>query len=142
MAIIKKTLITLCILALTLGCKKGEEITLNCDQPIVIDDNLYTDAPRDDFNLVGADIIGNCLQLTVRYGGGCGDIEFKLITTKNILESNPVQRNIRLSLKDEDYCKALLIKEISFDLIPIRVSGDNRVALNLEGWNDPLLYQY
>jgi hypothetical protein len=89
-----------------------------------------------------AEIKGDSLALTIQYGGGCGNIELNLIDADVILESYPVQRNIRLSLKDEDPCKKLVIKEISFDIVPIRVDGDNTVILNLQGWDGQLTYQY
>ena len=82
------------------------------------------------------------MNITIQYGGGCGNIELKLIDSEMILESYPVQRNIRLSLKDEDYCKALITKELSFDLTPIQISGYNQIILDISTWNEPILYTY
>ncbi len=58
------------------------------------------------------------------------------------MESNPVQRNVRVSLNDEDSCKVLIRKDISFDLTPIRIIDDNKVSLNLLNWSEGILYKY
>lgn len=114
----------------------------NCIQKILVDKNLFTNAPNDEFDFTNVNLVQNCLKVTIQYGGGCGDIELKLIDSGYILESYPVQRNIRLSLKDEDYCEALITKKISFDLTPIQVSDMNKVILNLTNWDKPILYSY
>jgi len=126
------------------NCENNNSTTNSFDvhQTIIVDSELFINAPDDDFDFANAEIIGDSLKLTIRYGGGCGDVEIKLIDSGAIMESYPVQRNIRLSLKDKDLCKALLTKVISFNLIPVRVSDNQKVSLNLAGWESPLLYEY
>ncbi|MFC2130849.1 hypothetical protein ACFLSQ_05395 [Bacteroidota bacterium] len=141
----KKLVLTLFIFGFFLGCTDDDNIkpnNSNCDQEIIADDSLFANAPDDDFEFVNAEIKGNCLEITISYGGGCGEIELKLIDSEKIIETYPPQRDIRLSFKDEDYCKALIHKNISFDLTLIRIIQTDRVLLNLTGWNDKLLYQY
>jgi hypothetical protein len=141
----KKTiLLSLFLLLIILSCndKSVNLNKLNCDQNIIIDNTLFENAPDDSFHFKNVEIIGNCLKLTIEYGGGCGNVEIKLIDSGLVMESNPGQRNIRVSFKDEDFCKALVIKEISFDLSPIQIIGDNKVSLNLSNWNKSILYQY
>jgi hypothetical protein len=121
------------------NCKK---VDIDCGQRILVDFDMYRNAPADDFDFVAAEVVGDCLRLTIRYGGGCGNIDLKLIDGGFVWESFPHQRSIRLSLKDEDECEALVTKEVSFDLTPIRVTGVNLVVLNLAQWNAKLLYRY
>ena len=59
-----------------------------------------------------------------------------------VMESNPPQINIRLSLKDEDDCKANIRKEISFDLTPINKLVNDQVILNIKNWDKPILYSF
>lgn len=141
----KKLILTLFILGFFLGCTEddnNEPNNSNCDQEIIINDSLFSNAPNDDFDFVNVEINGDCLEITIRYGGGCGDVELKLIAPEVFIYTNPPQKDIRLSFKDDDDCKALIQKKISFDLTPIRTIIVNKVLLNLTGWNDQLIYNY
>jgi len=131
----KILLLFIFILGSTSSCDSVNPDQLNCDEKILVDSSLFEDSPNDSFEFTSVKIIDNCLNITIQYGGGCGDIELKLIDSEMILESYPVQRNIRLSLKDEDYCKALITKELSFDLTPIQILSYNQIILNISNWN-------
>ena len=74
---------------------------------------------------------------------GCnGDTwELKLIDSEDILESNPPQRNLRLSLKNEESCLAYITKELTFDISNLQVNG-NKVQLNLTNSDKNILYKY
>lgn len=127
------------------NCEKTDDDTSNDlqdDHTIIVNNALFINAPDDEFDFADVTIINDSIYLSIRYGGGCGEVEFKLIDSEAIMESLPVQRNIRLSLKDEDTCEALLTEELSFDLTPIRVTGTNLVSINLQGWMSPLIYAY
>lgn len=127
------------------SCEKEKTDTSNgihVNHTIILDGSLYNNTTSDDFELTNAEVIGDSLKLTISYGGGCGNVEAKLIDSENILESSPIQRNIKLSLKDNDNCEAFLTKVISFDLTPIRLADQNQIILNLEGWDSQLTYDY
>lgn len=117
-------------------------IKLDCNREIIVDNSLYENSPNDIYNFKSVEIKGNCLNITIEYGGGCGDIELKLIDSEYVMESIPVQRNLRLSFKDEDYCKALITKKISFDITPIQIQGESTIVLNLANWDEQILYYY
>lgn len=70
----------------------------------------------DPFELLDAKLQGRCLDLTVRYGGGCGGADFFLLWNGTLAESFPAQAKLRLVLKDQDHCRALLTKTLSFDI--------------------------
>ncbi|MDC1539543.1 hypothetical protein N8480_02595 [Flavobacteriaceae bacterium] len=74
---------------------------------------------------------------------GCnGDTwELKLIDSEDILESNPPQRNLRLSLKNEELCEAYITKELTFDISNLQVDG-NKVQLNLTNSDKNILHEY
>ena len=117
-------------------------IKLECDQEIIVDNTSFENSPNDSFEFKNVEIINNCLSITIEYGGGCGTVEVNLIDSEFIEESNPLQRRIRLSFKDEDSCKALISKKVSFSLEPIQIAGENIIILNLTNWEKQILYQY
>ena len=129
------------------GCDKTENVNNDsplpeCDDTVVVDAALYQNAPADEFYFQSATIDGNCLQLTVRYGGGCEDVIFQLFDASSILKSLPIQRNIRLSLEDNDFCEALVTQELSYDLTPLQVDGYSEIILNLQNFAESLVYNY
>ena len=127
------------------NCEKDKNVTpgdIHVDNTIIVDSALYSNAPNDEFEYSNAEIIGDSLTLTIRYEGGCEEVKLKLIDSEDIMESIPVQRNIRLSLNDNDPCETIITKIISFDLTPIKLSDQNSIKLNLAGWDSQLLYEY
>ncbi len=119
-----------------------ERDSLPCEESVIVDKDLFAHAPDDEFVLSQAAIDGDCLNLTIGYGGGCDEVTLKLIDAEAVLQSQPVQRKIRLSLEDHDHCEAFLTRELSFDLTPLRISNDTQVSLQLQGWDKALLYTY
>ena len=129
------------------SCNKSETVVVNpslpeCDTPVLIDADLYQNGPADEYFFQSAEIDGNCLKMVVRYGGGCDDVIFQLVDAEAIMESLPIQRNIRLSLQDNDFCEALVTQELNYDLTPLQVDGYSKIILNLQGTQESLTYQY
>lgn len=125
---------------------EGDKVDRDSDNAssgkIIVSNSGYSDVSNDDFQFTKVEIDGDSIRLSIRYGGGCGDIDVKLFDAGVIMESLPIQRNIRLSFKDDDFCKALITKTISFDLSPIQVSDYDQIILNLSDWSPSLLYEY
>ncbi len=64
---------------------------------------------------------GDTLRLTVSYGGGCEDHEFKLVAWNFFMESFPVQAGIEIAHNgNNDLCDAYITEELSFDLTPLK----------------------
>ena len=83
--------------------------------PIVKDTgNMYVQS--DSYTLIGAELKGSILEIEVEYGGGCGGDVWTLAWTGMLMKSMPPKANIYLHLKDEDPCRALVRKKISFDI--------------------------
>lgn len=69
-----------------------------------------------------AEVEMNKLKLKVDYAGGCEKHEFKLYGWKGISKSNPPQAEIFLSHDaNGDACEALIIKDLTFDLTPLKL---------------------
>ena len=133
------------LLVLLTSCNSVEPEKLNCDKDIIIDNNLFVNAPNDSLKFLNVELSQDCLKLTVEYGGGCGNIEFQLIASELIMKSNPPQMNIRLSfLNEDDTCFKVGRSEISFDLTPIKNLDliDNKVILHLAKWDKAISYSF
>jgi hypothetical protein len=77
-------------------------------------------------------IEGDCLILTVSYGGGCADHDFALHWNGIVLESAPPQVHMRLSHKDgDDRCKAIKTEELRFDLATVKAYGGDQIELGI-----------
>lgn len=75
----------------------------------------------DPATIVSADVRGDRLRLEVTFGGGCAEHSFALYRENGFLESVPVQ--LRLLLAHDangDNCRALLHRELEFDLGSVR----------------------
>ncbi len=132
---------------LIFSCSKSKDIITDtpasdCDSPVLVDADLYDSAPSDEFQFHSVSIDGNCLKLAVQYGGGCEEVIFQLIDASVVMESFPIQRNVRLSLEDNDPCEALVTQELSYDLTPLQVDGYSKIILNLQDFDGNLVYNY
>ena len=124
-----------------LSCTSNDDINLKCE-PVTINEASFTNAHADDFDFVDIGVNGDCMEITIRYGGGCGTIQPKLIDAGIVMYSNPPQRNIKLAFQDNDPCEAVMSKILYYDIRPIRVDGTSTIHLNVVGWPEPVLYEY
>lgn len=133
------------LLLLSLSCKVDdlpEDYTGPCDKPAVISRELYNRSPIENYAINKASITGDCLVVEL-VASGCDGKNWKmeLYDHASIAESNPVQRQVKVVLETRELCAALVKKEVSFDLTPLRTSADE-ILLNLAGWEELLLYEY
>ncbi len=130
-----------------LGCSQKQtipdtQLMTECGFVSIVSDSELKNAPRDPFTIVSTNIEGDCFEVTVRYGGGCGGADFKFIAGESLDDSVPPQREAVISLKDEDNCEALVLETISFDLTSLRVDNYSEIIFNIEFINAPFLYEY
>jgi hypothetical protein len=92
--------------------------------------------PSDPFDLLDARIVGRCLEIDVRHGGGCGGAVFTMVWDGSMGETVPEQTRMRLVLNNQDRCRALITRTISADIAGL----NNRKAfiLSLEGFSKRL----
>ena len=110
----------------------------NCDQAVLISSTLYQNAPNDQLTINKVEIVGDCLKISFAASGCSGKSwEVKLIDAGMIFYSNPPQLNLRLSLKNEELCAAVIGKEMTFDISQLQVTG-NRVLLNITNSGDQI----
>ncbi|WP_372948423.1 hypothetical protein [Mariniphaga sp.] len=129
-------------LLLTSCDKETDNLSTVCDQTVIVSKEKYNTAPNDQLTINSAEINADCLEINFASSGCSGSSwEVKLIDSGIILYSNPPQRNLRLSLKNQELCDAYIGKEITFDVKDLQVDG-NKVLLNITNSGDQILYEY
>ena len=124
------------------SCDKGDDNSINCDKQVIISAAEYNTAPNDPLTINTLELNGDCLKINFSSTGCTGDTwELKLIDSEVILYLNPPQRDLRLSLKNEESCDAYITKELTFDVKTLRVDG-NQIILNITNSDDQILYEY
>jgi hypothetical protein len=113
-----------------------------CSQQVIIDAEEYQNAPDDELEILNIQLEGDCLAIRFESGGCDGNSwGIKLIDSEDIMESNPPQRNLRLSLKNQEPCDAIVTKEIAFNISNLRLEY-NKIILNITNSGDQVLYEY
>ena len=91
-------------------------------------------------------LIDNLLMLSISYTGGCVKHDFELVGNEMISKSLPPIRSVNLihkTLEDES-CKRLMYDTLYFDLsnLAYQKSTGSIIKLNLNGWNEQIVYTY
>jgi hypothetical protein len=116
--------------------------------PVVVDFSTPADRwPRDLLQIRSAEVLGQTLQVSVEYSGGCRVHDVRAVAWGGWMESDPVR--VRLFLAHEDFddpCDALIHRDLRFDLASLRTAyraaygtappGETTLVLLLE---DPLM---
>jgi hypothetical protein len=141
----KKILILILFGTTILSCSNDDNggNSNNCDFETIVSAEQYENAPSDQLNINSLEINSNCLKINFSASGCDGNSwEVKLIDSEQIMESNPVQRNLRLSLKNNEDCTAVPSKTLTFDISELQILDDNQVYLNITNSDDQILYEY
>ena len=132
------------VVALLTGCRSKDPspnpVQGNCE-PVVLTQDL-DQLQSDWFVIDSAYVQDNCLKIQVAYGGGGGgEVFFELHRSNQLFQSLPQQLPIRLTLVDRDFGKAMIYKEISFDLTEIAQVTGKPVLLKLQDYELPIRYE-
>lgn len=127
------------------SCKSAQQdphtnnntINLTCNPTILDTLGIYTKS--DPFLLVGAELKGKYLEIEVEYSGGCGGDAWTLAWSGMLMKSLPPKANIYLHLKDDDACREIVRKKVSFDISSIYNKGE--VILFLKDYRGDLVYK-
>ena len=112
----------------------GKKTELNADK--------YASRVTDNYTILEAVLINNCIRVKVSSSGCDGSSwEAGMVDSESVMESMPVQRNIRFYLDNNEECDAVIQKSFYFDLSPIQTS-DSEILINLQNWNQQLRYRY
>lgn len=103
---------------------------------VIVNKNLYNKVKTDNYTIKNASQEGNILKVTLSAGGCDGNSWIvNLIDSSDILESDPIQRNIKIELQNNEVCEALITKEFIFDITKLKHNG-KPVVLNLAKWEN------
>lgn len=113
-----------------------------CDQITIVDNAMFRSTPSAGYLIESINLTGDCLEIAIVSGGCSGNTwKVELIDAGRVAESYPEQRNLKISLDNQELCNALVGQTYTFDLRPLQ-TGNNVVLLNLEQWEVPIRYEY
>lgn len=120
------------------ACTDQIEINKNtCTKYVELNYSNYNSLKTDLLSLISAKIDGDCLLLTLQYGGGCKEHQIDLALIQPECGTPPLPPptfEIRHNAND-DVCKALITKEYSFDISGIRENGKHKTDFILNTRN-------
>lgn len=132
-------------LLILFSCSDSEEdLYLNsiCDQLTTVDNTRFKNTPADGYVIQHVQITGDCLEVQIAASGCSGETwKVELVDAGRVAESNPEQRDLKILLDNGEICTAVVVKSYTFDLRPVR-TRENVVLLNVELWEEQVLYEY
>lgn len=136
-------ILTLLLFFIALISCENEKVEIpDVNSETIVNPELYEE-PDDFKTIIEAKVIGDILEVTIGASGCDGSTwEVQLIDKGTVAESYPVQRFAKIMLINKEDCRAYFTRIFTFDLKPLRVKGENKVSINLDGWNKSLLYIY
>lgn len=101
----------------------------NCPDYVELNYSNYSSLSTDPITIIEAKVDGDCLVLTLQYGGGCKEHQIDLALIQPECGTPPLPPptfEIRHNANG-DACKALVTKDYSFDISGIREDGKNKI---------------
>lgn len=112
-------------------------------QQLIIDEGFVPPRENAAFEVDGMEMIGSELHLRVTYSGGCEEHQFNLYFNKQYAKSYPPQATLFLEhIDNNDRCRAMITKEIVFDLTGIEYPGTSELVIRLNNTDKKLSYKY
>ena len=142
----KKAIFVISLILITsISCSDSEESLYEdsvCDQITEVNNNKYKSIQTSGVIIRDVQLTGDCLRIEIESGGCSGDTwKVDLIDGGRVAESTPEQRDLKISLINNELCNALVTRTYTFDLRPIRTNNDV-VLLNLDLWEEQIRYEY
>lgn len=137
----KKFLILLALTVLFFKCDE-KDIDVNYEnENVVVNNSLYNQTETNNYTITNVQLTENELTVKISSSGCSGDSWKAILVDANlILESFPIQRNIKLALENNEACLAVFEKEFTFDISTLKEDYES-LYLNLEGWNSQIFYE-
>ena len=139
-----KKIIFFLLLLVLFSCHRHNQFDNDtCRKKVLIDEKMFGQNSPDVFNITNGEIQGDCLIVSIR-ASGCSGTNWlaDAVSDGSIAKSLPPQRQLRILFTNPELCEALPTRKFGFNLKNMRVSGTNSVLLNLQGWEETLVYKY
>lgn len=145
--IMKKTVLLIVVTTSLFGCSVNDSDRTRFGDRVletIIDPAQFKSAPLDPFTVNDLEIRDNRLFIDFSASGCSGDTwKIKLITTHFILESKPPQRELILSLKNDEPCDASIPRDVTFDISNLQLdNAGGKIWLNIKNADTRILYDY
>lgn len=115
----------------------------NCDENAIEDATRFSQISTANYHIDNVVLNGDCLEVTISSSGCHPDNwEMNLVGAKSLAAVSPPDVGIKVELINNDACLAVFQKTVSFDITPLQFTGQSQVRLVIDGWNNPILYQY
>ena len=134
------------ILSTLMSCNDNDDNTSNdkniCEPEIIVSEEAFNNAPNSGHSINELQLEGDCLTIDFSASGCGGDTwEIKLVASPIVIETFPIQQFIRLSLKNEEVCRAVIRKSVTFDISKLKETSPEPSFINFVGYNDKVFYQ-
>jgi hypothetical protein len=136
----KSILLFLCSTFLIFADCSSSDDSNNCNaNATILADQPFSEINTENYTITSVALNENCLDITVS-SSGCDSNNW----TMNLFgaNTNSAQRNLKVQLINQELCLAVFQKTVSFNLIPLRIAGQHQITLNIEGWDEDVIYQY
>jgi hypothetical protein len=130
------------------SCSKDDDDNLPNE---IICDSIAEILAEEDFNGINTtnyvvsnvQLNGDCLEVTIG-SSGCDPEpwEMNLYSVNAFYNIFPLERYVKIELINNQECLAVFDKTVSFDLTPFQLEGQNELPLNIEGWDEQIIYEY
>lgn len=138
----RKLIFTVLIIFFTINaCNDSSNININENDDVIVNKSLFDTSNTENYTIINATISGNFLTIKIA-ASGCDSKNWKatLVDRGEILESFPIQRSIKLHLKNEELCLAYFEKEYTFDITEL-VENYPAVIFSLTSWDKALKFE-
>ncbi|WP_424493615.1 hypothetical protein [Salinimicrobium sp. GXAS 041] len=138
---------TILVGTLFISCSKDDDNSPNeftCDSLAeVIEEEDFSEINTSNYTLNEIQLSGNCLEVTVS-SSGCDPTpwEMHLYSVNAFYTADPYARAVKIELINNQACLAVFQKTISFELTPFQLDGQDELLLNIEGWDQRIIYEY
>lgn len=115
----------------------------NCNEFSIIDETKYNQTNTNNYTITNVVLNGDCLEITVS-SSGCNpnNWDMNFVASEVVVETLPNMWYAKVELINNEDCQAVFQKTVSFDLTPFKITGQNQVLINIQGWNTSIMYQY
>lgn len=115
-----------------------------CDSAAeIITEEKFNGLTTSAYKVTDIQLNGDCLEVTLSASGCDPEAwEMNLYSTDAFYTVYPLQRAVKIELVNHQLCLAVFQKTVSFDLTPFQIDVQNELPLNIEQWDQQILYEY